>query len=248
MWSDAQPRSVALKGLVSAVLVAGFLVAGFVLPWVGGAGLLARASVPPADVLPTELTGQTPGNTRVLAADGSLITSFYANDRVPVTSEQIAPVVKQAVIAIEDARFFEHSGLDLLGMLRALATNVAAGSVEQGGSTLTQQLVKQSLLQSAASTPQRASATERSVARKLREARLAVALERTATKDEILTRYLNTVYFGNGAYGIQAAAQRWFGVDAADLTLPQAALLAGMVQSPAGANPVTEPFPVAGGW
>ena len=241
MWSDAQPRSVALKGLVSAVLVAGVLVAGFVLPWVGGAGLLARASVPPAGVLPAELTGQTPGNTRVLAADGSVITTFYANDRVPVTSEQIAPVVKQAVIAIEDARFLEHSGLDVQGTLRALATNVAAGSVEQGGSTLTQQLVKQTLLQGAETTGQRASATERSVERKLREARLAVALERTASKDEILTRYLNTVYFGNGAYGIQAAAQRWFSVDAADLTLPQAALLAGMVQSPAGADPVSDP-------
>ena len=241
MWSDAQPRSVALKGLVSAVLVAGVLVAGFVLPWVGGAGLLARASVPPAGVLPAELTGQTPGNTRVLAADGSVITTFYANDRVPVTSEQIAPVVKQAVIAIEDARFLEHSGLDVQGTLRALATNVAAGSVEQGGSTLTQQLVKQTLLQGAETTGQRASATERSVERKLREARLAVALERTASKDEILTRYLNTVYFGNGAYGIQAAAQRWFSTDAADLTLPQAALLAGMVQSPAGADPVSDP-------
>ncbi len=241
VWPDTQPRSETLEKLASAVVVAGVLVAGLVLPWVGGVGLLARASVPSAGQLPAELTGDVPGNTRVLAADGSLLTTFYANDRVSVTSEQIAPVVKQAVIAIEDARFFEHSGLDLLGMLRALATNVAAGSVEQGGSTLTQQLVKQSLLQSAASTPQRTSATERSVARKLREARLAVALERTATKDEILTRYLNTVYFGNGAYGIQAAAQRWFGVDAADLTLPQAALLAGMVQSPAGANPVSDP-------
>ena len=146
VFPETQPRSVVLKKLASAVGVAGGLVASLVLPWAGGAGLLARVSVPPPEDLPTELTGDVPGNTRVLAADGSLLTTFYANDRVPVTSQQIAPVVKQAVIAIEDARFFEHSGLDLLGMLRALATNVVAGSVEQGGSTLTQQLVKQSLL------------------------------------------------------------------------------------------------------
>ncbi|WNV76648.1 transglycosylase domain-containing protein [Geodermatophilus sp. DSM 44513] len=231
----------ALRQLVPAVVVAGVLVACFVLPWVGGAGLLARASVPPAGALPAELTAAPPGNTRVLAADGSLITTFHTDDRVPVTSDQVADVVEEAVVAVEDERFFEHNGLDVQGTLRALLTNLAAGSVEQGGSSLTQQLVKQSLLQGAETTGQRTAATERSVDRKLREARLALALERTVSKQEILTRYLNTVYFGNGAYGIQAAARRWFSVDAADLTLPQAALLAGMVQNPAAHDPVARP-------
>ncbi|HYX97149.1 MAG TPA: transglycosylase domain-containing protein [Geodermatophilus sp.] len=236
-----RPRSQTLIWLAVAVVVAGALVTGLLLPWVSGAGLLARKSVPRSAELPADLSGDLRGNSRVLAADGSVITTFYANDRVPVTTEQIAPVMKQAMVAIEDARFYEHRGLDVRGTARALATNVATGSVQQGGSTLTQQLVKQTLAQTADTSEERRSATEGSLGRKLREARLAVVLEETHSKDEILTRYLNTVYFGDGAYGIQVAAQRYFSVDAADLTLPQAAMLAGLVQSPANDNPLTDP-------
>jgi membrane peptidoglycan carboxypeptidase len=236
-----RPRWKTLILLAVAVVVAGALVTGLLLPWVGGAGLLARNSVPPPGELPAELTGGVWGNSRVLAADGSVITTFYANDRVPVTTEQIASVMKRAMVAIEDTRFYEHSGLDVRGTARALVTNVAAGSVQQGGSTLTQQLVKQTLAQTADTAEQRQAATEGSLGRKLREARLALALEEAYSKDEILTRYLNTVYFGNGAYGVQAAAQRYFSVDATDLTLPQAAMLAGLVQSPANDNPLTDP-------
>ncbi|WP_233496153.1 transglycosylase domain-containing protein [Geodermatophilus sp. TF02-6] len=227
--------------LALAVVTAGALLAALLLPWVGGAGLLGRASVPASAALPVELTDDVPGNTRVLAADGSLLTTFYANDRIPVASGQIAPVMKQAMVAIEDARFYQHHGLDVQGTLRALVTNAAAGSVRQGGSTLTQQLVKQTLLQTADTPEERQAATEQTPGRKLREARLALALEETHSKDEILTRYLNTVYFGNGAYGIQSAAQRYFSVEAADLTLPQAAVLAGLVQSPANDNPIINP-------
>ena len=111
----------------------------------------------------------------------------------------------------------------------------------EGGSTLTQQLVKQTLLQTAKTPAAREAATERSVGRKLREARLAMALEQQYSKDELLTRYLNIVYFGEGAYGIQAAARRYFSVDAADLTLPQAAMLAGLVQSPGSDDPFLDP-------
>ncbi|HWU10323.1 MAG TPA: transglycosylase domain-containing protein, partial [Streptomyces sp.] len=236
-----RPRWKTSMLLAVAVVVAGALVTGLLLPWVGGAGLLARNSAPPPDELPGELTGGVWGNSRVLAADGSVITTFYANDRVPVTTEQIASVMKRAMVAIEDTRFYEHSGLDVRGTARALVTNVAAGSVQQGGSTLTQQLVKQTLAQTADTAEQRQAATEGSLGRKLREARLALALEEAYSKDEILTRYLNTVYFGNGAYGVQAAAQRYFSVDATDLTLPQAAMLAGLVQSPANDNPLTDP-------
>ncbi len=149
--------------------------------------------------------------------------------------------MKQALVDIEDSRFYEHGGLDVEGTLRALARNVAAGSVVEGGSTITQQLVKQSLLQAAVTADQRAAATEESVGRKLREARLALALEQQSTKAEILTRYLNIVYFGRGAYGVQAAAQRYFSVNAADLTLPQAAMLAGLVQQPGDDDPITNP-------
>src|SRR3954454_24192824 len=149
--------------------------------------------------------------------------------------------MKQALVDIEDSRFYEHNGLDVQGTLRALVTNVAAGSVREGGSTLTQQLVKQTLLQTAATPEEREAAIEQTPGRKLREARLALALEQKYSKDEILSRYLNIVYFGEGAYGIQSAAQRYFSVTAKALPLPQAAMLAGLVQSPSGDDPITSP-------
>ncbi len=216
------------------------LVAALLLPWVAGGGVLARNLASTSSGLSMQL-GELTGNTRVLAADGSLITEFYTDNRTPVTGDQIAEVMKQAQVDIEDARFYEHNGLDVQGTIRALARNVAAGSVEQGGSTLTQQLVKQTLLQTADTDEERQAATEESVGRKVREARLALALEQQYSKDDILTQYLNTVYFGQGAYGVQAAAQRYFGVDARDLSLTQAATLAGLVQSPANDDPITHP-------
>ena len=247
MSTTAAPqRSVVLAKLVGSIVLAGALLAGMLLPFVGGTGLVARNSASLLDALPVELTDATPaGNSRVLAADGSLITMFYAHNRTVVTHDQIAPVMKQALVAIEDSRFYEHNGLDVQGTLRALVTNVAAGDVREGGSTITQQLVKQTLIETAESAEEIAAAQEQDgtagVSRKLREARLALALEETYSKDEILTRYLNIVYFGNGAYGIQAAAQQYFSVNAADLTLPQAAMLAGLVQSPTNDDPINNP-------
>ncbi|WP_082557178.1 transglycosylase domain-containing protein [Modestobacter sp. Leaf380] len=231
-----------LTRLAASVVVAGALTAGMLLPVVGATGLAARESASLLEALPVELTDQTPhGNTTVLAADGSVITQFYEENRTPVTAEQIPDVVRQALIAIEDNRFYEHGGVDAQGTLRALATNLAAGGVVEGGSTLTQQLVKQTLLQTADTPEEAAAATEESVGRKLVEARLALALEETYSKEEILTRYLNIAYFGAGAYGIQAAAQRYFSVDAAALTLPQAATLTGLMRSPAVDSPLASP-------
>ncbi|SNS65392.1 Membrane carboxypeptidase (penicillin-binding protein) [Geodermatophilus pulveris] len=242
MSPAAPPRARVLAQLAATILLAGALVAGMLLPFVGGTGVAARNSASLLDALPVELTDEAPaGNTRVLAADGSLITMFYRNDRTPVPSDRIAPVMKDALVAIEDSRFGEHNGLDVQGTARALATNLAAGSVQEGGSTLTQQLVKQTLAQTADTAEERLAATEESVGRKLREARLALALEEQYSKDEILTRYLNLVYFGQGSYGVQAAAQRYFSADAAELTLPQAAMLAGLVQSPSVDDPITNP-------
>ena len=242
MSENAALRTRTLAKLAATIVVAGALLAGFLFPWVGGSGLVARNSASLLDALPVELTDQTPaGNTRVLAADGSLITNLYENNRTPVTPDQISPIMKQALVDIEDSRFYDHNGLDVQGTVRALVKNVAAGSVQEGGSTLTQQLVKQTLLQTATTPEDRQAATEQNVGRKLREARLAMALEETYSKDEILTRYLNIVYFGQGAYGIQAAAQKYFSVNAIDLTLPQAAMLAGLVQSPANDDPITNP-------
>jgi membrane peptidoglycan carboxypeptidase len=242
MSENVHSRSHTLAKLAATIVVAGALVAGLLFPWVGGTGLVTRNSASLLDALPVELTDRTPaGNTRVLAADGSLITNLYANNRTPVPPDQISPIMKQALVDIEDSRFYDHNGLDVQGTMRALVKNVAAGSVQEGGSTLTQQLVKQTLLQTAATPEDRQAATEQNVGRKIREARLAMALEETYSKDEILTRYLNIVYFGRGAYGIQAAAQKYFSVNAADLTLPQAAMLAGLVQSPANDDPITNP-------
>ena len=246
MSENAHPLSRTLAKLAATIVVAGALVAGLLFPLVGGTGLVARNSASLLDALPVELTDKTPaGNSRVLAADGSLITNLYTNNRTPVTAEQIAPIMKQALVDIEDSRFYDHNGLDVQGTMRALVKNVAAGEVQEGGSTITQQLVKQTLLQTATSAEERTAATEQDgvsgVSRKLREARLALALEGTFSKDEILTRYLNIVYFGNGAYGIQAAAQKYFSVNAIDLTLPQAAMLAGLVQSPTNDDPLANP-------
>jgi len=228
--------------LALSIVLAGALLAGLLLPWVGGPVLLASQSSGLLGEPPAELSDEPPaGNTIMLAGNGELITSFYQENRAPVTGDQIADVMKHAMVAIEDARFYEHAGLDVQGTVRALVTNLASGQVMEGGSTLTQQLVKQTLLQAADTPEERDAATEETLARKIREARLALAMEDTYSKDELLTRYLNIVYFGRNAYGIQPAARAFFGVDASALTLPQAALLAGLARSPRDDNPFENP-------
>ena len=231
--------------LALTLVLAGALLAGLLLPWVGGPAIAAQQSSSLLGDPPVELTDEPPaGNTVMLAANGEVITSFYEENRAPVASDQIAEVMKQAMVAIEDARFYEHGGLDVQGTLRALVTNIAAGEVQEGGSTLTQQLVKQTLLQAAVTAGDEEeilAATDKTLGRKLREARLALALEDTYSKDELLTRYLNIVYFGQNAYGVQPGARALFGVDASALTLTQAALLAGLVRSPTDDDPFLYP-------
>jgi membrane peptidoglycan carboxypeptidase len=152
--SQTQSRGILIAKLAGTIVVAGALVAGLLFPLVGGTGLVARNSASLLDALPVELTDKTPaGNSQVLAADGSLITNFFTNNRTPVAPDQVSEIMKQALVDIEDSRFYDHNGLDVQGTLRALVTNVAAGSVQEGGSTLTQQLVKQTLLQTA-TTPE----------------------------------------------------------------------------------------------
>ena len=171
-------------------------------------------------------------NGAIYAADGKTVLAVLRGDqsRVVVASEAISPLIKQAIVAVEDRRFFEHRGIDLRGIARAVWDNLVQGRVEQGGSTITQQLVKNAYV-----------TNEKTVARKLREAALAWQLEQRWPKDRILTGYLNTIYFGNGAYGVQQAAQTYFGVGAGDLTLAQAALLAGIPADPSRFDPVTNP-------
>jgi membrane peptidoglycan carboxypeptidase len=167
----------------------------------------------------------------VLRRDGSTLAYLHADEnREPIKLSQVPDSVINAVIGVEDDRYWKHHGIDLRGMFRALATNVQSGEVRQGGSTLTQQLVKNSLL-----TP------EKTVDRKVREALLAWRLEDHNTKKQILERYLNTVYFGNGAYGVQAAAEVYFGKKAAQLDEGDAVLLAGLIRNPVGYDPIKFP-------
>ena len=159
-----------------------------------------------------------------------LATLRGAESRILIDTGQIAPIMQQAIVAIEDKRFYEHRGVDLRGIARAVWADVASKSVVQGGSTITQQFVKNSCVTS-----------ERTISRKLKEAALAWQLEQRWKKLRILTAYLNTIYFGNGAYGIQRAAQTYFNTTAARLTLPQAALLAGIPADPSRYDPVVNP-------
>jgi len=242
--SESTRRRLGAAGqLLLAVVLAGAVLAGLMLPWVGGPGIAARNATTLLEQVPEELSDEPPaGMTTVLASDGATpLTYFYDFFRVPVTIDQIPEVMQRAIVATEDVRFYQHNGLDVQGVLRALVTNVAAGEVQEGASTITQQLVKLTLQESAETSEEALAATEQSVARKLREARLALAIEEDLSKDEILTRYLNIAYFGQRAYGVNAAARIYFSKALADLTLPEAAMLAGLVQSPSTYDPVVAP-------
>jgi len=166
----------------------------------------------------------------IFDAQGTLITSLREENRSTVSLEQIPRVLQDAVIAIEDARFWEHNGVDPRAVARAASSNAASGEVSEGGSTITQQYVKTALL-----TP------EQTLGRKLEEASIALALERNYSKELILELYLNTIYLGNGAYGVDAAAQSYFGVPVEQLSLEQAALLAGIIQAPSRHDPRKSP-------
>jgi len=242
MSESTQRRLGAAGQMVLAIVLSGAVVAGLLLPWVGGPGLAARNATTMLQQVPEELADEPlAGITTVLASDGvTPLTYFYDFYRVPATIEEIPEVMQRAVVATEDVRFYSHNGLDVQGVLRALVTNAAAGEVQEGASTITQQLVKLTLEYSADTEEERDAATEQSVARKLREARLALAVEEDLSKDEILTRYLNIAYFGQGAYGIKAAAWTYFSKIPVDLTLPEAAMLAGLVQSPFDYDPAVD--------
>src|SRR5690606_37197386 len=176
-------------------------------------------------------------------SDRSVMATFYSEDRIVVPLEQIDEDVRNAVIATEDKRFYEHGAVDPEGIFRALI-NILSGASFEGGSTLTQQYVKNVLLEQArvAEDPEAmAAATAPTIGRKLREAKLAIALEQTYTKDQILEGYLNIAQFGPSQYGVEAGAQYYFSKSAADLNPAEAAMLAGITQSPARHDPVNNP-------
>ena len=223
-------------------VVSGVLVAGLALPVVGSVGLVARTASDSYQAIPDVLMPPPlPQQSILLAADGSRLATFYDENRIVVDIDAIDPQLQKAVVAVEDSRFYEHDGVDLRGTLRALATNSQSGQIQQGGSTLTMQYVKNVLVTAASTEEDRQAAREQSISRKLREWRLATGLEKRWTKQQILEGYLNIAYFGAGAYGAEAASRRYFGTSAAELTLPQAALLAGIVQQPVAFDPLRNP-------
>jgi membrane peptidoglycan carboxypeptidase len=232
----------ALRGLGALGGLAGVLVALMLLPTACTAGVGARGAggwcAPEPDGL---TTSGVPQRSKILAADGSTIATFFYQNRVDVPLAKIAPVVRQAVLAIEDSRFYEHGAIDAQGTLRALASNLSSGQVTQGGSGITQQYVKNLLLTQAESDVERAEAKEITAARKIRELRYAVALEKRFSKDEILRRYLNIAYYGDGAYGIEAASRHYFSKHASELDLVEAALLAGVIRYPYAYDPTRHP-------
>jgi membrane peptidoglycan carboxypeptidase len=224
-------------------VLAGAVTAGIALPGFGLMGLAAKGSVEGFDELPTKLKRPPLSQrTTILDSEGGEIAKVYSRDRTVVDGEQMSKYVKQALVAIEDSRFYQHGAIDLKGVLRALNENAQSGQISQGASTLTQQYVKNVFVEAAGNDEEAvAEATRQTIGRKIRELKYAIQLEQELTKKQILENYLNITYFGQGAYGVEAASQRFFSTSAADLELHQAALLAGLVQSPSYYDPTINP-------
>jgi membrane peptidoglycan carboxypeptidase len=240
-WAGITPIRIIAVLLVSAT--AGVVVALLALPAAALVGLTAKSSADDFMSLPTDLlVPPLAQGSRITDAHGHTIATLTGSeDRTVVTLSQVAPVMRQAIVDIEDSRFYTHRGLDFKGLARAFFTNQENGTVTQGGSTLSQQYVKNVLIESARTKSEMQSATADTVARKLREARYALFLEDHLSKDQILAGYLNIAYFGDGAYGIEAAAKHYFDVPASQLTLTEAATLAGVVKNPTAFDPALHP-------
>jgi membrane peptidoglycan carboxypeptidase len=237
------PATVTVIKLAWCCLLASVVAAGLMFPVVGGFGLMSnRASDVVANGSAQLVEGEVPGVSTMVDAKGNVIAWLYSQRRFEVPSDQIANTMKLAIVSIEDKRFAEHNGVDWKGTLTGLSGYMSGNVDTRGGSTIEQQYVKNyQLLVIAQTDAEKRAAIETTPARKLREIRMALTLDKTFTKPEILTRYLNLVSFGNNAFGVQDAAQTYFGIDASQLNWQQAALLAGMVQSTSTLNPYTNP-------
>jgi len=238
----AYPRSL-LRPLLLVVrtgIIGGLLVAAVCYPLAALAGMATRTLLDTMDSVDSLTVSAPAAASRVYANDGTtLLAQFYDEYRIPIALTEVAPTMQHAIIAAEDARFYEHHGVDPKGVARAYVANREAGGVAQGASTLTMQYVR-NVLRDAAQTPAEVqAATEQTSARKAHEIRLALELERRLSKAQILERYLNIAYFGHHAYGIQAAAEIYFSKRPRDLTVAEAATLAGVVQAPSEYDPVS---------
>ncbi|GII86788.1 penicillin-binding protein [Sphaerisporangium siamense] len=227
-----------LLRLLGAAVAAGVLAAAIALPAVGGAGMGVKSTTDVLNLKPEDLEEPLlPEKTVIRDASGAKLAQFYYQNRESVKLDKVAPIMRQAIIAIEDFRFYEHGALDLEGSVRALMKNFQSGGVAQGGSSITQQYVKQVIFNKAETEEEKAAAIAPTVSRKLNELRYAMAVEQQNTKDQILEKYLNIAYFGASSYGIQAASKRFFDKPASELNLEEAATLAGAVQNPNATDP-----------
>src|SRR5271170_4349499 len=243
MSEERPATAVTIAKLAGCCLLASIIVAALLFPVAGGIGLVSnRASEVVGNASAQLLEGDVPAVTTMVDAKGNTIAWLYSQRRFEVPSDKIANTMKLAIVSIEDKRFAEHNGVDWKGTLTGLAGYASGDADTRGGSTIEQQYVKNyQLLVIAQTDAEKRAAIETTPARKLREIRMALTLDKTFTKPEILTRYLNLVSFGNNAFGVQDAAQTYFGVNASDLNWQQAALLAGLVQSTSALNPYTNP-------
>ncbi|MFE9970682.1 transglycosylase domain-containing protein [Streptomyces hirsutus] len=223
-------------------VLSGAVLAGIALPAMGALGLAAKGSVESFDELPANLkTPPLSQRTTILDTAGGKIATVYSRDRTVVDLKDISPHLQKAIVAIEDSRFYEHGAVDLKGVLRAMNRNAQSGGVSQGASTLTQQYVKNVFVEEAGDDPTKvAQATQQTIGRKIRELKFAIQVEEELGKKKILENYLNITYFGQQAYGVEAASQRYFSKPAKDLNLQESALIAGLVQSPSRYDPVND--------
>ncbi|MFD5103648.1 transglycosylase domain-containing protein [Streptomyces albidochromogenes] len=222
--------------------LSGAVLAGIALPAAGALGLAAKGTVEGFDEIPANLkTPPLSQRTTILDARSEPIATVYSRDRTVVDLKDISPYMQKAIVAIEDARFYEHGAIDLKGILRAANRNAQSGGVSQGASTLTQQYVKNVFVEEAGDDPTKvAQATQQTLGRKVRELKYAIQVEEELGKKKILENYLNITFFGQQAYGIESASKRYFSKSAKDLKLEEAALLAGIVQSPSRYDPVND--------
>ncbi|MFJ9933120.1 transglycosylase domain-containing protein [Streptomyces virginiae] len=223
-------------------VLSGVVLAGMAIPAAGALGLAAKGTVEGFDEIPANLkTPPLSQRTTILDTEGGLIATVYSRDRQVVPLTSISPYMQKAIVAIEDSRFYEHGAVDLKGILRAVNRNAQEGGAAQGASTLTQQYVKNVFVEEAGDDETKVrEAQEKSLGRKIRELKYSIQVEEELGKKKILENYLNITYFGQQAYGIESAAQRYFSKPAKDLTLDESALLAGVVQSPSRYDPVND--------
>jgi len=230
----------AVMAAVAAVM--GVVVAGLAIPFAGVLGIGAKSLSHTVESLPAKLKAEPLAQqTKIVDPAGVTVATLYDQNRINVPLSQISRKMVKSIVAIEDYRYYQHGALDLKGTLRALVTNQASGGSVQGGSSITQQMVKMTLVDQAKTAKERKAATADTYARKLTELRYAIAFEQNYSKDWILERYLNIAYYGDGAYGVQAAARHYFGTNAKDLTWLQGATLAGLVKNPSGYDPINNP-------